>query len=105
MTSTPFILKLNTIAALIICAACIVSRLTRKKYTCKWKYLVAACDRACFAGSVVPCSVFPGFGCRLYSRQRQTGDAAKVRDLQPQIKMPWPYRPYLSSDDTADTGS
>ena len=34
------ILKLNTIAALIICAACIVSRLTRKKYTCKWKYFV-----------------------------------------------------------------
>lgn len=41
MTGFTFhILKLNTIAALIICAACIVSRLTRKKYTCKWKYLV-----------------------------------------------------------------
>ena len=41
MTGFTFhILKLNTIAALIICAACIVSRLTRKKYTCKWKYFV-----------------------------------------------------------------
>ena len=41
MTGFTFhILKLNTIAALIICAACIVSRLTRKKYTCNWKYFV-----------------------------------------------------------------
>lgn len=41
MTGFTFhILKLNIIAALIICAACVISRLTRKKYTCKWKYYV-----------------------------------------------------------------
>ena len=41
MTGFTFhIVKLNTIAALIICAACVVSRLTRKKYTCKWKYYI-----------------------------------------------------------------
>ena len=41
MTGFTFhILKLNTLGAIIICAAYVVSRLTRNKYTCKWKYYV-----------------------------------------------------------------
>ncbi|MFR7718652.1 MAG: hypothetical protein ACLU3N_08485, partial [Lachnospiraceae bacterium] len=73
MTGFTFhILKLNTIAALIICAACIVSRLTRKKYTCKWKYFVWLVTALAL---LVPVDLSPFSGIQLQIVQptRQTG--------------------------------
>ena len=104
MTGFTFhILKLNTIAALIICAACIVSRLTRKKYTCKWKYFVWLVTALAL---LVPVDLSPFSRVQLQIVQptRQTGmrqnfESATAAD---QNALAVSDR-HLSSDDTADT--
>ena len=106
MTGFTFhILKLNTIAALIICAACIVSRLTRKKYTCKWKYLVWLVTALAL---LVPVDLSPFSRVQLQIVQptRQTGmrqnfESATAADQNALAVSDH----YLSSDDTADTAA
>ena len=106
MTGFTFhILKLNTIAALIICAACIVSRLTRKKYTCKWKYFVWLVTALAL---LVPVDLSPFSRVQLQIVQptRQTGmrqnfESATAADQNALAVSDH----YLSSDDTADTAA
>ena len=106
MTGFTFhILKLNTIAALIICAACIVSRLTRKKYTCKWKYFVWLVTALAL---LIPANLSPFSRVQLQIVQptRPTGmqqnfESATAAD---QNALAVSDR-YLSSDDTADTAA
>ena len=106
MTGFTFhILKLNTIAALIICAACIVSRLTRKKYTCKWKYFVWLVTALAL---LVPANLssFSRIQLQIAQPTRQTGmqqnfESATAAD---QNALSVSDR-YLSSDDTADTAA
>lgn len=106
MTGFTFhILKLNTIAALIICAACIVSRLTRKKYTCNWKYFVWLVTALAL---LVPANLssFSRVQLQIVQPTRQTGmrqnfESATAAD---QNALSVSDR-YLSSDDTADTAA
>ena len=106
MTGFTFhILKLNTIAALIICAACFVSRRTRNKYTCKWKYFVWLLTALAL---LIPVDFSSYSRVQLQIAQptrqvgiRQSSESSASTGQNPSADSDR----YLFSDDTADTAA
>lgn len=106
MTGFTFhILKLNTITALIICAAYVVSRMTQNKFTCKWKYFVWLVTAFAL---LIPADLSSFSRVQLQIAQptrqagtRQTSENTTVADKKAQAAS----GRYLSSDGTAAENS